>query len=109
MPMNPNKGLHIALAKLLDDINDVEEWFKSPYAQTMDGKDIWLGLSNLVEVEYGKDSHIRPFLPRLNFTREAIITEIRKVIPQIRENVLRTLNREYNEKLDQLGRNKQDV
>ncbi len=93
---------HQKMLLLLEDIAELKSFIREPYESSIDGRDIWLGLTVLSELSPEKEPIIKPFIPRHAITRDAMLKVLIELAPQIRQKVLEKITLEYNNQLTEL-------
>ncbi len=101
MVTNP-KPKHQKMLMLLEDIAELKSFIHEPYEPSIDGRDIWLGLTVLSELSPDKEPIIKPFIPKHNITRDAMLEVLVELAPKIRQRVLEKITIEYNNQLNEL-------
>lgn len=87
---------------LLEDLTTVEEFLRTPEQSKQDGQDVWIGLGRLGDMDANKELELKALTPRHKVTRQALVKALEQHIPQIRQEVLKAIREEYNNRLKEL-------
>ncbi len=99
---NKQKPKHQKMMLLLEDIAELKSFIRVPYESSVDGRDLWIGLTVLSELSPEKEPIIKPFIPKHPMTRDVLLKVLVEMAPEIRRKVLEKITIEYNNQLTEL-------
>ena len=91
------------MAALLEDLQTVKDFLRTPEEPVSDGQDVWIGLGRLGDLDAGKGLELKPLMPKHKITRAALVAALERHMPQIRKEVLDAIRNEYNNRRKELN------